>query len=251
MFAFNAVFLLVVAYDGIIYLWEAALLIGLIIFYYVVMFNSARLSKFMKRKFEHELRWCNQNNYGNLSFCLCHHAIRYWTQSIAFILLLLFIVDLKPATVVDAEPRQSKSCVYIVTVDDFKQKELEKKTAHLEIDQPAQIEPAAVSSKQHHLPKNARHVEEQLYYNSFRFVCFMYCCLLVEQKHQATMTWLRKRWSRCGKGPRNPCWAHFSGFTRGRFAACSRWHCPIPWLVAATTSWRFCSVFCGLVWWPI
>lgn len=64
MFAFNVIFLLVVAWDGVIHLWEAFLLLGLVVFYYVVMFNSARLSKFMKRKFEEEYRWCNRNNYG-------------------------------------------------------------------------------------------------------------------------------------------------------------------------------------------
>lgn len=64
MFTFNVVFLLLFAWDGKIYLWEASVLLLLIILYYAVMFNSHRLSVFMKRKFEIEYRWCNRNNYG-------------------------------------------------------------------------------------------------------------------------------------------------------------------------------------------
>lgn len=62
MFAFNVAFLLIFAWDGRIYLWEASVLLILIILYYVVMFNSHRLGLFMKRKLNE--RNLSHNNSG-------------------------------------------------------------------------------------------------------------------------------------------------------------------------------------------
>lgn len=51
MFAFNVIFLLIFAWDGKIYLWEASILLLLILNYYIVMFNSKKLEKIVKHFF--------------------------------------------------------------------------------------------------------------------------------------------------------------------------------------------------------
>lgn len=62
IFTFNVGFLLFFAWDGNIELWEACMLLSLMLLYYVIMFNSARLNKLMRRIFED--RCCNRNKYG-------------------------------------------------------------------------------------------------------------------------------------------------------------------------------------------
>lgn len=144
MFTFNVTFLLWFAWDGKIYLWEATLLLALVIFYYVVMFNSSRLSKFMKRKFEEEYRWCNRNIYGASfylfsSFFLFASLPFHRFDVLAPIFIWLFLIaELKPANnttiASDNEPHRTSSCIYIVTADDFKLKEIaaEKKAAQVQ-----------------------------------------------------------------------------------------------------------------------
>lgn len=66
IFAINVIALVIFSWDGIIFWYEAMILLILIFVYYVVMFQNRRIGAFMKRKLEDEYRCCNRNNYGNL-----------------------------------------------------------------------------------------------------------------------------------------------------------------------------------------
>lgn len=51
-------------WDGYIHWYEALIIMIFAIPYYVIMFQSARISSFMKRKFEVEYGCCNRNISG-------------------------------------------------------------------------------------------------------------------------------------------------------------------------------------------
>lgn len=51
-------------WDGYIHWYEALIIMIFAIPYYVIMFQSARISRFMKRKFEVEYGCCNRNISG-------------------------------------------------------------------------------------------------------------------------------------------------------------------------------------------
>lgn len=64
VFAMNVVVLVIIAWDEKIFWYEAMILLIFAVLYYVIMFQSHHISKFMKRKFEDEYRCCNRENFG-------------------------------------------------------------------------------------------------------------------------------------------------------------------------------------------
>lgn len=56
--------LIIIVWDEKIYWYEAMILLILAIFYYITMFQSHRISKFMKRKFEDDFGCCNKEHFG-------------------------------------------------------------------------------------------------------------------------------------------------------------------------------------------
>lgn len=65
VFAINVCVLVAVSWDEKIYWWEAMILLIFAVLYYVTMFQSARISKFLKRKFENEYGCCIPMASGN------------------------------------------------------------------------------------------------------------------------------------------------------------------------------------------
>lgn len=64
IFAINIIVLIVTSWDGYILWYEALILALFAVPYYVVMFQSARISRFLKRKFEVEHHCCKPNDLG-------------------------------------------------------------------------------------------------------------------------------------------------------------------------------------------
>lgn len=58
VFAINVAALVAMAWDEKIYWWEALILLIMAVAYYVFMFQSHRVSSFMKRKFENDYGCC-------------------------------------------------------------------------------------------------------------------------------------------------------------------------------------------------
>jgi len=61
VFGINVIVLIATTFDGYITWYEALILMIFAIPYYIIMFQSARISRFMKRKFEVEYGCCNRN----------------------------------------------------------------------------------------------------------------------------------------------------------------------------------------------
>lgn len=64
VFAANVIVLIGTTWDGYIQWYEALIIMLFAIPYYVIMFQSVRISRFMKRKFEVEYGCCNRNISG-------------------------------------------------------------------------------------------------------------------------------------------------------------------------------------------
>lgn len=64
VFAVNVSVLVIVAWDERIFWYEALILLIFAVLYYIVMFQSHRISKFMKRKFEDEYGCCIKQDVG-------------------------------------------------------------------------------------------------------------------------------------------------------------------------------------------
>lgn len=64
VFAANVIVLIGTTWDGYIHWYEALIIMIFAIPYYVIMFQSNRISRFMKRKFEVEYGCCNRNISG-------------------------------------------------------------------------------------------------------------------------------------------------------------------------------------------
>lgn len=64
VFGLNVTVLVIIVWDEKIYWYEAMILLILAIFYYITMFQSHRISKFMKRKFEDDYGCCNKEHLG-------------------------------------------------------------------------------------------------------------------------------------------------------------------------------------------
>lgn len=67
VFAVNVAVLVVVAWDSKIYWYEAIILLVFAVIYYVAMFQSHHLSRFLKRKFEDEYGCCSKEVLGKRS----------------------------------------------------------------------------------------------------------------------------------------------------------------------------------------
>lgn len=65
VFAANVIVLIGTTWDGYIHWYEALIIMIFAIPYYVIMFQSTRISRFLKRKFEVEYGCCNRNISGN------------------------------------------------------------------------------------------------------------------------------------------------------------------------------------------
>lgn len=65
-FAINVAVLVAIAWDEKVFWWEALILLCMAVIYYVTMFQSARMSRFMKRKFETEYGCCLPMPTGKL-----------------------------------------------------------------------------------------------------------------------------------------------------------------------------------------
>lgn len=65
VFGINVAVLVAVAWDEKIYWWEAMILLIFAVLYYITMFQSHHISKFMKRKFENEYGCCVPESEGN------------------------------------------------------------------------------------------------------------------------------------------------------------------------------------------
>lgn len=64
VFAANVIVLIGTTWDGYIQWYEGMIIMLFAIPYYLIMFQSARISRFMKRKFEVEYGCCNRNIRG-------------------------------------------------------------------------------------------------------------------------------------------------------------------------------------------
>lgn len=64
VFAISVVVLVIISWDERIYWYEALILLVFAVLYYVLMFQSQRLSKFMKRKFEDDYGCCKPQVLG-------------------------------------------------------------------------------------------------------------------------------------------------------------------------------------------
>lgn len=54
------------SWDGKIFWWEALVLIGFIVLYYVVMFQNEKIKRFFKKQVEGRWNCCAQNVIGKL-----------------------------------------------------------------------------------------------------------------------------------------------------------------------------------------
>lgn len=75
----NILFLLIFSWDGLIYFWEALILILLIVTYYIVMFNSTRLGHFVNRKISERKERKYSNNAISV-FRMYRHFLMFAPQ---------------------------------------------------------------------------------------------------------------------------------------------------------------------------
>lgn len=68
MFSINVGVLVITTWDGYMHWYEALVLVLFSIPYFVTMFQSARISRFLKRKFEDEYGCCGYMNHGRMFF---------------------------------------------------------------------------------------------------------------------------------------------------------------------------------------
>lgn len=73
MFTLNVLVLIATTWDGYMHWYEALILVSFSIPYFLIVFQSPRISRFMKRKFEVEYGWfcCTPHDHGEYIKVMC------------------------------------------------------------------------------------------------------------------------------------------------------------------------------------